>query len=80
LKGGQKEQLQLSKFVLGRCGDWTVDQARAKARQLAIDFSSPDYLSSEVIKGVTPTFYEAVKLHDELILSQKSKNYRDKNL
>ena len=67
-------------ITLGRCGDWTVDQARAKVRQLAIEFSSPDYLSSEVIKGVTPTFYDAVKLYNELILSQKSNNYRDKNL
>ena len=24
-------------ITLGRCGDWTVDQARAKARQLAVD-------------------------------------------
>ena len=44
-------------ITLGRCGDWTVDQARAKARQLAVDFSSSDYLASEVIKGATPTFF-----------------------
>ena len=67
-------------ITLGRCGDWTVDQARAKARQLAVDFSSPDYLASEVIKGTTPTFSDAVKLYDELVLSQKSKTYRDKTL
>ena len=67
-------------ITLGRCGDWTVDQARAKARQLAVDFSSPDYLASEVIKGATPTFSDAVKLYDELVLSQKSRTYRDKTL
>ena len=55
-------------ITLGRCGDWTVDQARAKARQLAVHFSSPDYLASEVIKGATPTFSDAVKLYDKLIL------------
>ena len=67
-------------ITLGRCVDWTVGQARDKARQLAIDFSSPDHLSSEVIKGVTPKFYDAAKLCNELILSQKSQNYRDKTL
>ena len=40
-------------ITLGRCGDWTVDQARAKARQLAVDFSSPDYFASKVIKVTT---------------------------
>ena len=56
-------------ITLGQCSGWTVNQARAKARKLAIDFSSPDYLSSEVIRGVIPTFYDAVKIYDELILS-----------
>ncbi|MDA9022973.1 site-specific integrase [Alphaproteobacteria bacterium] len=67
-------------ITLGRCGDWTVDQARAKARQLAVDFSLPDYLSSEAIKGATPTFAEAVNLYDEMTLRQKSVNYRDKTM
>ena len=67
-------------ITLGRCGDWTVDQARAKARQLAVDFSSPDYLSSEAIKGTTPTFAEAAALYDEMTLRQKSSNYRNKTL
>src|SRR6056300_1607543 len=67
-------------ITLGRCGDWTVDQARAKARQLAVDFSLPDYLSSEAIKGATPTFAEAVNLYDEMTLRQKSVNYRGKTM
>ncbi len=75
-----KGAVAAKQITLGRCGDWTVDQARAKAKQLAIDFNSHNYLSSEVIKGATPAFYDAVKLYDALILSRKSKNYRDKTL
>jgi integrase len=66
--------------TIGRCGDWSIEQARAKARQLAVEFSSPDYLSSEAIKGETPTFAEATKLYDEMTLQQKSFNYRYKTL
>ena len=75
-----KGEAAAKQITLGRCGDWTVDQARAKARQLAVDFSSPDYLSSEAIKGTTPTFAEAAALYDEMTLRQKSSNYRNKTL
>jgi len=75
-----KGAVAAKQVTIGRCGDWTVEQARAKARQLAIDFSSPDYLSSEAIKGLTPTFAEAARLYDEMTLRQKSVNYRDKTM
>ena len=75
-----KGAVAAKQITLGRCGDWTVDQARAKARQLAVDFSSPDYRSSEAIKGTTPTFAEAANLYDEMTLRQKSVNYRAKTL
>jgi integrase len=75
-----KGAVAAKQITLGRCGDWTVDQARAKARQLAVDFSSPDYLTSEVIKGAIPTFAEATRLYDEMTLRQKSVNYRDKTM
>ena len=75
-----KGAVAAKQVTIGRCGDWSIEQARAKARQLAVDFSSPDYLSSEAIKGVTPTFAEAAKLYDEMTLRQKSLNYQDKTL
>ncbi|MDA7809255.1 site-specific integrase [bacterium] len=75
-----KGAVAAKQVTIGRCGDWSVVQARAKARQLAVDFSSSDYLLSEAIKGVTPTFAEAAQLYDEMTLRQKSVNYRDKTL
>jgi len=67
-------------ITIGRCGDWSIDQARAKARELAVELASPQFLKSEAIKGATPTFAEAVALYDEMVLSNKSPNYRDKTL
>jgi len=67
-------------ITIGRCGDWSIDQARARARELAVELASPDFLKSEALKGATPTFAEAVALYDELVLINKSPNYRDKTL
>ena len=75
-----KGAVAAKQVTIGRCGDWSIEQARVKARQLAVDFSSPDYLSSEAIKGIAPTFAEVVGLYDEMTLRQKSVNYRDKTL
>ena len=69
-----KGAVAAKQITLGRCGDWTVDQARAKARQLAVVFSSPDYRASEAIKGTTPTFAEAAN-SDDLIRAFKLIEY-----
>jgi integrase len=67
-------------ITIGRCGDWSVDQARAKAREIAVEFASPNYLAGEAIRGKTPRFAEAVHLYDQLALSNKSVTYREKTM
>ena len=67
-------------ITLGRCKDWSIEQARAKARQLVVDFSSPDYVPSQALKATNPSFEQAVGLYDELVLSQRAATYRDKTL
>jgi len=67
-------------ITIGRCGDWSVDQARAKAREIAVEFASPNYLVGEAIRGKTPSFAEAVRLYDQLALSNKSLTYREKTM
>ena len=66
--------------TIGRCNDWSIEKARARARQLVVDYSSPDYLSSRVLKAANPSFEQAVELYDELVLSQRAASYRYKTL
>jgi hypothetical protein len=54
--------------TIGHCKDWSIEKARARARQLVVDYSSPDYLSSRVLKAANPSFEQAVELYDELVL------------
>ena len=72
---GSMKQVKIS-----RCSDMSVDQARARARQLALDFTSPDFLHTEAARGQTPAFSEAVRLYDHLALSNKSATYREKTM
>ena len=67
-------------ITVGRCGDMSVDQAREKARRLAVEFSAPDYLSSNASRDTIPNFRDAVHQYDELALSKKSPAYRQKTL
>ncbi len=70
----------MKQVKIGRCGDMSVDHARARARKLALDFTSPDFLQTEAARGQTPTFGEAVRLYDQLALSKKSATYREKTM
>ena len=70
----------MKQVKIGRCGDMSVDRARARARELALDFTSPDFLQTEAARGQTPTFGEAVRLYDQLALSKKSATYREKTI
>ena len=70
----------MKQVKIGRCSDMSVDQARARARELALDYTSPDFLQTEAARGQTPTFSEAVRLYDQLALSNKSATYREKTM
>ena len=70
----------MKQVKIGRCGDMSVDRARARARELALDFTSPDFLQTEAARGQTPTFGEAARLYDQLALSKKSATYREKTI
>ncbi|MEC7485092.1 MAG: Arm DNA-binding domain-containing protein, partial [Pseudomonadota bacterium] len=70
----------MKQVKIGRCSDMSVDQARARARELALDYTSPNFLQLEVARGQTPTFSEAVRLYDLLALSNKSPTYREKTM
>ena len=70
----------MKQVKIGRCSDMSVDQARVRARELALDYTSPDFLQTEAARGQTPTFGEAVRLYDQLALSNKSATYREKTM
>jgi len=70
----------MKQVKIGRCSDMSVDQARARARELALDYTSPDFLQTEAARGQTPNFSEAVRLYDQLALSNKSATYREKTM
>ena len=70
----------MKQVKIGRCGDISVDQARARARELALDYTSPNFLQTEAARGQMPTFAEAVHLYDQLALSNKSATYREKTM
>jgi integrase len=70
----------MKQVKIGRCSDMSVDQARARARELALDYTSPDFLQTEAARGQTPNFSEAVRLYDQLSLSNKSATYREKTM
>ena len=70
----------MKQVKIGRCGDMSVDQARARARELALDYTSPDFLQTETARGQTPTFSEAIRLYEQLALSNKSATYREKTM
>ena len=44
----------MKQVKIGRCGDMSVDQARVRARELALDYNSPDFLQTEAARGQTP--------------------------
>ena len=70
----------MKQVKIGRCGDISVDYARARARELALDYTSPNFLQTEAARGQMPTFAEAVHLYDQLALSNKSATYREKTM
>ena len=70
----------MKQVKIGRCSDMTVDQARARARELALDYTSPDFLQTEAARGQAPTFGEAIRLYDQLDPSTKSATYREKTM
>ena len=70
----------MKQVKIGRCGDISVDHARARARELALDYTSPNFLQTEAARGQMPTFAEAVHLYDQLALSNKSATYREKTM
>ena len=70
----------MKQVKIGRCSDMSVDQARVRARELALDYTSPDFLQTEAARGQTPNFGEAVRLYEQLALSNKSATYREKTM
>ena len=56
-------------ITIGSCEDWSIEQARTKARQLVFDFTSPGYVPSQALKAANPTAERPVGLYDELVLS-----------
>tara|TARA_B100000683_G_C12325930_1_gene488487 strand:+ start:332 stop:646 length:315 start_codon:yes stop_codon:yes gene_type:complete len=70
----------MKQVKIGRSSDMSIDQVRARARELALDYTSPDFLQTEAARGQTPTFSEAAHLYDQLALSNKSATYREKTM
>ena len=71
---------RLKQETIGRCDHLSVDQARSKARVVAAEFSSPDYISSQQIHANMPTFAEAVDQYVALELSRKKLSYQKKTI
>ena len=60
-----KGAIAMKQVKIGRCGDMSVDQARARARELALDYTSPDFLQTEAAHPYPPlTSVERSDLND----------------
>jgi len=67
-------------ITIARCTEMNVEEARDRARKLAIDYRSGDYLKKISTDRAIPTLLEAIFQYDALELSQKRPRYRQETL
>jgi integrase len=70
---------QVKQVTIGRCGEWSVEQARDAARKLAVEFSDPSYLQKRFEVKARKSFSGAFEQYSETKLLTLAKSTRDKH-
>ena len=71
---------KVKQITIGRCGEWSVEQARDVARKLAVEFSDPDYLQKQREAKARKSFSDAFKQYAETKLLTLAESTRNKHL
>ena len=71
---------KVKQITIGRCGEWSVEQARDVARKLAVEFSDPDYLQKQREAKARKSFSDAFNQYAETKLLTLAKSTRNKHL
>ena len=74
-KGGA----QVKQITIGRCGEWSVEQARDAARKLAVEFSDPNYLQKQSEAKARKSFSDAFEQYAETKLLTLAESTRSKH-
>jgi hypothetical protein len=70
---------QVKQITIGRCGEWSVKQARDAARKLAVEFSDPDYLQKQSEAKARKSFSDAFEQYAETKLLTLAESPRSKH-
>jgi hypothetical protein len=70
---------RVKQITIGRCGEWSVEQARDAARKLAVEFSDPDYLQKRSEAKARKSFSDAFSQYAETKLSTLAETTRNKH-
>ncbi|XDZ70949.1 integrase arm-type DNA-binding domain-containing protein [Alphaproteobacteria bacterium LSUCC0744] len=70
---------RVKQITIGRCGEWSVEQARDAARKLAVEFSDPEYLRKQSEAKASKSFSDAFELYAETKLLTLAESTRNKH-
>ena len=70
---------QVKQITIGRCGEWSVEQARDAARKLAVEFSDPSYLQKQSAAKASKSFSDALEIYAETKLLTLAESTRNKH-
>ena len=70
---------QVKQITIGRCGEWSVEQARDAARKLAVEFADPDYLQKQSEAKARKSFADAFQQYAETKLLTLAESTRNKH-
>jgi integrase len=70
---------QVKQITIGRCGEWSVEQARDAARKLALEFADPDYLQKQSEVKARKSFADAFQQYAETKLLTLAESTRNKH-
>ena len=70
---------QVKQITIGRCGEWSVEQARDAARKLAVEFSDPSYLQKQSAAKASKSFADAFEIYAETKLLTLAESTRNKH-
>jgi integrase len=70
---------QVKQITIGRCGEWSVEQARDAARKLSVEFADPDYLQKQSEAKARKSFSDAFKQYAETKLLTLAETTRNKH-
>jgi integrase len=70
---------RVKQITIGRCGEWSVEQARDAARKLAVEFSDPEYHRKQSETKESKSFSDAFELYAETKLLTLAESTRNKH-